>query len=233
MHLLSGQRGSGRSTELRRLRRSLYDQGCEVFLCDMRDYRHLTTPVEGSDLLISVMGALNAAVQEIDDKDCARESYWQRLSRFLQIEVGITDLTLAGNMGVGKVGISASLKDDPSFKERLQGHLRGPVARLVRQAHEFATEAVTVIRQSHDNPNKKVVLLIASVEQIRGVGVEAERMYKRVENRILGSRQEFPFPFAAHGLYDTAIPDPFDPRSGSATGRWYGVQSSQCPYQAA
>src|SRR5713101_8357606 len=45
VHLLSGQRGSGKSTELRRLRKTLQDQGCEVFLCDMRDYMNLTTPV--------------------------------------------------------------------------------------------------------------------------------------------------------------------------------------------
>jgi len=49
VHLLSGQRGSGKSTELRRLRKTLQDQGCEVFLCDMRDYMNLTTPVEITD----------------------------------------------------------------------------------------------------------------------------------------------------------------------------------------
>jgi len=50
INLLSGQRGSGKSTELRRLRHILQEAGCEVFLCDMRDYMNLTTPVEIKDL---------------------------------------------------------------------------------------------------------------------------------------------------------------------------------------
>jgi hypothetical protein len=193
VHLLSGQRGSGKSTELRRLRKTLHDQGCEVFLCDMRDYMNLTTPVEITDFFISIMGALNDAVQERYDKEPARESYWDRLIHFLLTEVEIKDLKIEGNIGVGKVGISASLKDDPSFKQRLQAHLRGHVARLVLQAHEFATEVVTLIRQSHANPDKKVVLLIDSVEQIRGVGAEAGNVYKSVENLFSGHAESLHF----------------------------------------
>lgn len=116
VHLLSGQRGSGKSTELRRLRKTLRYHGCEVFLCDMRDYMNLTTPVEISDFFISIMGALNDEVQEKYAETPARESYWDRLVRFLQTEVEIKDLKIEGNVGFGKVGIGASLKDDPTFK---------------------------------------------------------------------------------------------------------------------
>ncbi len=49
VNLFSGQRGSGKSTELRRLRHMLDRKGCEVFLCDMRDYMNLTKPVEITD----------------------------------------------------------------------------------------------------------------------------------------------------------------------------------------
>ena len=200
VHLLSGQRGSGKSTELRRLRKTLHNQGCEVLLCDMRDYMNLTTPVEITDFFISIMGALNDAVQEQYSKNVAHESYWDRLIRFLQTEVEIKDLKIEGNIGVGKVGIGASLKDDPSFKQRLQAHLRGHVARLVRQAHEFATEVVTLIRRVHGNPDKKVVLLVDSVEQIRGVGVEADHVYKSVENLFSGHAESLHFPLL-HVVY--------------------------------
>lgn len=37
VNLLSGQRGSGKSTQLRRLEKLLDDQGCVVFRCDMSD----------------------------------------------------------------------------------------------------------------------------------------------------------------------------------------------------
>lgn len=200
VHLLSGQRGSGKSTELRRLRWHLRQEGCVVFLCDMRDYLNLTTPVEITDFFIASMGALNDAFAEQYQQDASRESYWNRLIRFLQTEVDIKDLKVEGNIGPGKVGLSASLKDDPSFKQRLQASLRGHVARIVRQAHEFATEVVTLIRKHHQDPDKKVVLLLDSVEQIRGVGTEADNVYKSVENVFSGHAESLHFPLL-HVVY--------------------------------
>jgi len=164
------------------------------------------------------MGALNDAVREMYDKDTAHESYWERLIRFLQTDVAITDLKIEGNIGVGKTSISASLKDDPSFKQRLQVHLRGHVARLVRQAHEFATEVVTLIRQAHANPDKKVVLLLDSIEQIRGVGAAADEVYKSVENLFSGHADSLHFPFL-HVVY--TIPPyltPLTPSLGQQLG---------------
>jgi len=54
VNLFTGQRGSGKSTEFRRLRKMLIEDGCEVFLLDMRDYMNLTTSVEISDFLIQL-----------------------------------------------------------------------------------------------------------------------------------------------------------------------------------
>lgn len=84
VNLLSGQRGTGKSTELRRLRSLLVHDGCVVFLCDMRDYLNLTTAVEITDFLISVMGALGEAVRESYNQDLASETFWTRLRNFLQ-----------------------------------------------------------------------------------------------------------------------------------------------------
>ena len=56
-YLFTGQRGTGKSTELRRLRRDLRAQNCEVVLHDMGAYLHETEPVEVGDFLISLMGA--------------------------------------------------------------------------------------------------------------------------------------------------------------------------------
>lgn len=74
--LLSGHRGSGKSTELRRLRKYLEDDGCVVFLSDMRDYLNMTTQVEISDFFISIMGALNEAFYDKFKKNPAKENYW-------------------------------------------------------------------------------------------------------------------------------------------------------------
>lgn len=183
VNLVSGQRSSGKSTELRRLRKLLEKDGCVVFLCDMHDYMNMTTPVEITDFFISIMGALSEEFEKKFKRNVAREGYWERIVKFLNTEIQIKELSLETGAHGAKAGIKASLKDDPSFKVMLQQRLRGHVARLVSEAHGFAVEVVKEVREICDDPNKKVVYLIDSVEHIRGVGVDhADQVYKSVEN---------------------------------------------------
>ena len=201
VNLLSGQRGSGKSTELRRLRKYLAEEdSCIVLLCDMRDYLNLNKPIEITDFLISLMVALNLAVIEQYGKNFTNRSYWERLIDFLKKEVNIKDLTLEGELPGGKIGISASLKDDPSFKSRLQEHLRGHVSKLVRQAHEFAGEIVQFIRDQENDPDKKVVLLSDSMEQFRGLGGDAGNVYKSVADLFCGHADTLQIPLL-HVVY--------------------------------
>lgn len=200
VNLLSGQRGSGKSTELRRLRKKLTDKGCVVLLCDMRDYLNLTQPLEITDFFISLMVSVNLEAQVVLGKDFGKKSYWDRLITFLNQEVKIGDLKLEGNIGGGKIGISASLKDDPTFKARLQEHLRGHVFKVVKQAHDFAMEIVQWIRDEVGDPNQKVVLLIDSMEQIRGVGKQASEVYQSVENLFSAHADKLDIPLL-HVVY--------------------------------
>ncbi|NTU43030.1 MAG: hypothetical protein HGA78_08250, partial [Nitrospirales bacterium] len=214
VNLFTGQRGSGKSTELRRLKQMLEDEGCIVFLADMSEYIHLTKPIEITDFLISIMAALSERVTERFGRDVLSQGYWERLTKFLQTEVGINEMQLKG----GPVEIKASLKDDPSFKELLQKGLRGHVARLVRQSQEFVTEVVEFIRRETRDADRKVVYLIDSVEQIRGVGSEAEDVYKSVENLFSGHAGTLSFPLM-HIVY--TIPPfliPLAPSIGARLG---------------
>src|SRR5437764_8707479 len=56
VQLLSGFRGTGKSTELRRLRRRLRDDGYLVLLLDVEDYLNVSVPVDVSDFLIFLAG---------------------------------------------------------------------------------------------------------------------------------------------------------------------------------
>lgn len=193
VNLFTGQRGSGKSTEFRRLRKTLKDDGCEVFLLDMRDYMNLTTKVEISDFLISIMAALSEAVEQRFNKSPHERGYLERISDVLTTEIQIS--------GIDVKGIKASLKDDPSFKEQLQKGLSGHVARIVKDAHGFAQEVVELVRKETQDPNKKVVLLVDSVEQLRGVGVDsANDVYKSAENLFSGHASSLQIPML-HIIY--------------------------------
>jgi energy-coupling factor transporter ATP-binding protein EcfA2 len=175
VNLLSGQRGNGKSTELRRLRRLLEEAGNVVFLCDMRKYLNLDHPVEITDFLVSVMLAFSDAVQDKYKKDFTKRGYMEMFQDFLTK----TNIEIKG-IGAAN-GMSVALQRDPDFKRTLQNALRSHVSNFTQQAHDFAQEIVDFVRTKTDD-SQKVVLLLDSVEQIRGIGTNAKAVHESVEN---------------------------------------------------
>ena len=188
--LLTGQRGTGKSTELKRLKRRLEVLGAVVFYADLSEYMLLTKEVEISDFLVSVAGAMSEQVQATYGASPGNRSYWDRFSAFMQTRVEITEF----GAKLPAFDIKAALKSDPDFKRRVQEAARGHVAQLVKEAHEFLAEAVTFVRQKTGKPALKVVLLIDSVERIRGVGSEAMAVYESARNLFLGHGEHLRVP---------------------------------------
>lgn len=188
--LFTGQRGTGKSTELKRLKQRLEQLGAVVFYADLSEFILLTKEVEISDFLIAVAGAMSEQVQVHYGGSPGNRSYWDRLLAFLQTEVEIKDfgVKLAG------VDIKAALKNDPDFKLRVQEAARGHVTQLVQDAHDFLAEAVDYVRQRVSDAERKVVLLIDSVERIRGVGSEAMAVYESVRNLFFGHAEHLRVP---------------------------------------
>ena len=195
VNLLTGFRGNGKSTELRRLKKMLEKSGCQVFLVNMLDYMLMTKPLALSDFILSLMAALaNSVEKNIKPLAPLSQSYWERLNRFLISEVKLDKIDI-GAQGAGasaKLGIQ--LTTDPEFKSRVQKHLEGHLTRLVSDACEFVDELVCKIREQTGDPDKKVVLLVDSVEQIRGVGEEAENIYASVVELFSGQASNLSFP---------------------------------------
>lgn len=188
--LFTGQRGTGKSTELKRLKKQLEDQGSVVFYADLSEYMLLTKEVEISDFLVSIAGAMSEQVEQRYNASPGNRSYWERFATFLQSKVEIKEF---GGKVAG-VDIKASLKNDPDFKKRVQESARGHVATLVQDAHSFFGEAVNFVRQRENQDNLKVVLLIDSVERIRGVGSEAMSVYESVRNLFFGHAEHLRIP---------------------------------------
>ena len=188
--LFTGQRGTGKSTELKRLKKRLEDLGAVAFYADLSEFLLLTKEVEISDFLVSVAGAMSEQVEQLYGGSPGNRSYWDRLSDFLQTKVEIKEFSAK----LPGVDIKAALKNDPDFKRRVQEAARGHVAQLVRDAHGFLAEAVNYVRQCSGDANKKVVLLVDSVERIRGVGNEAMAVYESVRNLFFGHAEHLRVP---------------------------------------
>jgi energy-coupling factor transporter ATP-binding protein EcfA2 len=194
VHLLTGFRGNGKSTELRRLKHLLENEsGARVLLVNMLDYLLMTKPLELSDFVLSLMTALGQTVEREVGLKALTHGYWERLQRFLTSEVQLDlNLDLAGAGAPAKLGLK--LKNEPDFKERVQQHLRGHLGRLIEDAQGYVVELVQAIRDKDKDPDLKVVLLVDSVEQIRGVGTEAGLVHDSVVNLFSGQAASLAFP---------------------------------------
>src|ERR1051326_8794219 len=82
-HLVSGYRGSGKSTELRRLAAKLEERGFSVCLVDIEQYVNTGVATDISDLLLVLAGALSDGLQAKFGTKVVGESYWKKFVGFL------------------------------------------------------------------------------------------------------------------------------------------------------
>jgi hypothetical protein len=169
-YLFTGNRGTGKTTELLRLATILREYDCEVFYADMADYLTLTQRIEVSDFLISVLGAFSEKIAERFKEAPGKPSFFERLRSFLNSNVQFTEIKVPA----GWIEFKAALQQNPTFKEQLQEKTRGVIEQLVKQARDFALEAAQYVRGQRANPDGKIVLIVDSVERLRGVGDTAD-----------------------------------------------------------
>ena len=198
VQLLSGFRGTGKSTELKRLKKRLEGDGYIVFLCDAEDYLNLSTPVDVTDFLLAIAGAFSDAIAQPEflGADPSYESYWTRFESFLtKTKVELNTVSF----GTGGANIQANLKSDPTFKQRLQERLSGHLGVLVNDVRAFFQENVKSLKQQLGNDHE-VVLLVDSLEHIRGTFVNALDVQSSVERLFATHADKLKLPYV-HVVY--------------------------------
>jgi len=178
LQMFSGFRGSGKTTELKRLRKNLKDEGYLVLYANALEYLSPAEPIEVADLLIVLAGAFSDALLQEFKVDIAGESYWARFKNYLlNTEVNITDVALktevntalkdvVGGIKTG-VDIKAALRTAPSFRQKLQTFLADRLPELKNQVNSFVQEGVLEV-QKRIGKDTKIVFIFDSLEQVRG-----------------------------------------------------------------
>jgi hypothetical protein len=169
--LFSGFRGSGKSTELRRLKKYLEEQGYVVYFADAMDYLNPALPVDITQLLILLAGAFSDSVQEAEGKELAKESFWAGFVNYLnntQIKLNDFDLKL-----FDVVTLKGSLKDVPNFRDQLRDAMSRRLSELKARVDKFFEDIRKEIDRIHTNAG--VVFLFDNLEQLRGNALSEEQ----------------------------------------------------------
>ncbi len=228
-HLFSGFRGTGKSTELRRLRARLEATGrYKVVLCDMVETLNLATPIDIADFLIGVAGAFSDALAEDPDllgHEPGGESYWARVVRLLErtdVDVGVQ---AGGGVGIASATLKANIRQDPTFRERLRERMDGHLGALVADVHAYVKSCVHALQTRH-GAEVQVVLLLDSIEQIRGTSMSnAESVYASVEALFSNHADSLRF-HEIHVVY--TVPPWLKIRSPGIAGEYGGMHLLPC-----
>lgn len=194
LQMVSGQRGTGKSTELLRLKSNLESSGYIVFHIDMLGYIHTAEPVDISDFLLASTLALAEAAGQDYQLEQVKENYFVRLKNFLNSEIKLEEVSVTAESGLFSADIKTRLKRDDSFRRKLQKHSQGHIGRLVEDTEEFVVELVKALRDKTQNPDKQVVFIIDSFEQIRGTINNANEVHDSIVRLFSTHGKNLKFP---------------------------------------
>jgi hypothetical protein len=169
IQMFSGFRGSGKTTELFRLKKNLEEQGYVVLYGDALSYLNPAQQVDISSLLIVLAGAFSDALEKQGFVSIGKDSYWDRFTHFLtRTKVDVSDLGLKlGGEGAG-AELKLALSTTPTFRQKMQDRLTNHLGDLKAHVDKFFEDGVKVIHDQRGGKVEGIVFLFDQLEQVRG-----------------------------------------------------------------
>lgn len=189
MVFLTGTRGSGKSTQLRRLEKTLTDRGFAVAYVNLENYLNLRQPLDITELLYGMVGAVSDAIAEkgwVSAED-STELGWGRLKDWLTTQVKRVHLTPEAELSTGidvpgiieaKVNVKAELLQDEAFVAAMNRYLQGRTSELAFEANAAIEAMVNRLRTNAvdaGKPWKGLVILFDSLDHVRGTDFKQVR----------------------------------------------------------
>lgn len=178
MHYFSGQRGTGKSTELKRLQVSINGvAGCRAYSFDALDYIGESHPIQVVDLLLVSAVGFADCLKADANIDFLKENVATRFGNWLQSEVQIT--------GFEALGVTAELKNQQqSVVARIRNWDVSRQEHFIKQCRDFIRE-LSLFVQARRGVGK-VLLIVDSLERLRAAGPAATNMFERVVDTFDG-----------------------------------------------
>lgn len=187
--LLSGPRGSGKTTELYRLKGRLEDDGFTVAMVDILQFVNQAMPIDVADFLIAV--ALGVG-EQLPAPDPGKPGFGRRFRELLRrLEISFTAGPVSISASKDKLSTSAfgasidadlkrDLKGSQVFVDELRAGLASRIPQLRTEVGAYIRELVGQNRVR--NPQTRgVVVIVDSLEKLRGTLENDEHVQTSIE----------------------------------------------------
>lgn len=183
----TGQRGTGKSTELRRLEQLLLGESAQVIRFDSLDFITETEKVTVESVLLLVTAGLAAWADEHYREDFLAASAWRRFSDWLGTDIRLTEVTAQG--------LKLALKEQQASVAEKIRQLSSPLE-WTKKVQDFAGAIVEFIRTR--TRRERVVVIVDSLERLRGVsGADQDAMFHHVITTFAGDFDRLRLPGAS------------------------------------
>jgi len=175
LYYFSGQRGTGKSTELRRLETALNGlDKTRAYVVDALEYIGDTHPIDTLDLLLVVATAFADRLSEQDalgSTPLGENAPLARFGRWLNSEVEVTGFTLGGVKTEFK-------RQQQSIVQRIREFDLARQERVMGECQDYISQMAQAVKDRWNV--SKVVLMVDSLERLRGIGSGAKEMFDRI-----------------------------------------------------
>lgn len=196
VYLFTGQVGSGKSTELLRLKRDLSTPQCKVYYCDLENWLNVNAPIDLASMLLALVAAWLEQVGSVAGQRTPTERFIDFLTA-TKLELGEIKLSLG--LEAAKAELKVALQTDPKFRARLAQVVQDNVGSFISQAHRFVAALVADICPQ----GEKCVLIADSLEKIRGYGTDAAKVYESIQQLFLSEGAALRLP-SVHVVYSVS-----------------------------
>lgn len=190
LYYFSGQRGTGKSTELKRLATVLNaSDDTRAYIVDAMDYLSDTHPVDTVTLLLVIAIAFADRLSQTDalgrKADAPGSGLLARFVAWLQSDVEITGVTVGGVRAEFR-------KQQQSIARRLTEFDLARREKVMAECTAFVSDMAEEVRAALGR--RKIVLIVDSLERLRGVGSEASEMFGRIVRLFDGDLHQLRVP---------------------------------------
>jgi hypothetical protein len=199
-YLFSGLRGSGKTTELKRLIGALRDQdGIHAYYCDASEYLNITDPQFGpAEIVMMALAGLSDAIRREHGKDClGSTSFWEktqtRIEEFFGSKIEFKPKVLWGSEGA-MFEVEATLTENPTFRKKLTEFGRQSSI-FYDDAAKYAKELAEIIRKKDkERAHSKIVLVVDSMERFTAPGGEEAKLFDSLKETFFHEIDKLRFP---------------------------------------